>query len=67
MDRRVADCGGADLLAAFPGCGTGDPGALGLCLDARVECRVCLLLNTADALCTDCDLFDDGVPNSSCQ
>ncbi len=62
----VADCGAADLMGAFPGCGTVDPGALGLCLDARVECRVCLLLNTVDLLCMDCDLFDDGLLNGSC-
>jgi hypothetical protein len=59
-------CVGTDLSAAFPGCGTSDPGVLGDCLDRLVECRVCLALNTVDNLARDCDDFDDGVVNGSC-
>jgi hypothetical protein len=52
---------------AFPGTCTGTTGtALGSCLDARVECRVCQTINQIDGLFVDCDLFDDGVANASC-
>jgi hypothetical protein len=55
---------------AFPGNCTGLTGTstptLGTCLDQQVECRVCQLLNQADALSVDCDLFDDGVADASC-
>lgn len=36
------------------------------CIEARVDCRACTLLEVADALGSDCDLFDDGLANSSC-
>ena len=62
----TSKCGGLNLAALFPGCGTGDPGALGDCLDRLVECRVCKALNAADALSRDCDDFDDGLTNASC-
>ena len=59
-------CEGVDLLEAFPGCGTADPGELASCLDEAIACRVCLGLNEADGLSEDCDLFDDGESNASC-
>ena len=45
-----------------------DPAALARCLEERASCRVCSALARADELdsVTDCDLFDDGVANSSC-
>jgi hypothetical protein len=58
--------GSVDTAAAFPGCNTGDPGELGLCLDRLVGCQVCLALNEADRLSKDCDLFDDTLDNDSC-
>ncbi len=67
LDATITSkCGGLDLGTLFPGCGTGDPGALGDCLDRLVECRVCRALNAADALSRDCDDFDDGLTNGSC-
>ena len=55
---------GVDLAAAFPGF---DPNQdLREYVDFIVECEVCLVLNTADALSRDCDLFDDGLLNTSC-
>ena len=60
-------CGGVGLAAAFPGCATDDSGELVSCTDEAVACSVCLGLNEADGLAEDCDLFDDGVPNASCQ
>jgi hypothetical protein len=60
-------CGTVDLSAAFPGCSTADPGELASCVDEAVACRVCLGLDEADDLGEDCDFFDDGVANASCQ
>ena len=60
-------CAGVGLAATFPGCGTDDPGELASCVDEAIACRVCLGLNEADGLAEDCDLFDDGVANASCQ
>ena len=37
------------------------------CVDRLVECRVCKMLNAMDDLSTNCDAFDDGVLNASCQ
>lgn len=52
---------------AFPGACTALSGAaLGACLDARVECSVCLAIKAMDGLSVDCDLFDDAAANSSC-
>ncbi len=60
-------CGdpGLDLTALFPGCGAVD---VAQCLERIVSCRVCAAVARADALgsTADCDLFDDGAPNSSC-
>jgi hypothetical protein len=52
---------------AFPGGCTGlTDGALGACLDVKVECRVCQIINDMDGLLVNCDLFDDGNANGSC-
>ncbi len=52
---------------AFPGTCAGTTGtALGSCLDAQVECRVCQTINQVDGLFVDCDLFDDHIANASC-
>jgi hypothetical protein len=59
-DRGVA------LDQAFPGCGVANDAALGACLDERIRCRACLLLNAADGLARDCDVFDDGTADASC-
>ncbi len=56
-----------DLSDAFPGCATDAAAALATCVDETVECRVCLALNRADDLARDCDLFDDGMLNASCE
>ena len=37
------------------------------CVYRLVECRVCKMLNAMDDLSTNCDAFDDGVLNASCQ
>ncbi len=56
-----------DLSTAFPGCATENAAELAICLDEVVECRVCLAVNQADDLSVDCELFDDGLVNASCQ
>ena len=50
----------------FPGCAIDDLEQTHACLDAAIECRVCLALNRADDLARDCDVFDDGAANESC-
>jgi hypothetical protein len=60
-------CVGIDLSAAFAECGTADPAEFAICVDEAVACRVCLGLSEADGLGEDCDLFDDGLENSSCE
>jgi cysteine-rich repeat protein len=61
IDRGVA------VDQAFPGCGTTTGAGLSTCIDGRIRCRVCNLLNTVDGLVRDCDVFDDGNDaNQSC-
>lgn len=51
----------------FPGACDGLNGeTLASCINARSKCRVCQTVNAADSLTVDCDLFDDGVANTSC-
>ncbi len=55
-------------VGSFPGRCSGLTGAtLADCIDAAVECRVCQMLNDFDALSIDCDLFDDGNDDDSCE
>jgi hypothetical protein len=62
-------CTSVNYAVLFPGVckGATDPVALKECIDELVECRVCLALNEVDGLKNDCDLFDDGQANGSCQ
>jgi cysteine-rich repeat protein len=55
-------------LSSFSGSCVGETTAGGFtaCVDARVDCRLCLMFNDADSLMHDCDAFDDGVENGSC-
>ncbi len=67
--RTIAKkCAGVDMADAFPGTCAGRAliGEFAQCLDERVECRVCLMLNDLDAISADCDLFDNGVADASC-
>jgi hypothetical protein len=63
---RKCTANGVDLSSSFPGCATDDAGALAICVDQIVGCRVCRALNQADDLAVDCDIFDDGEVNTSC-
>lgn len=62
------DCVLIDASIAFPATCAGETGALSLanCLTAAADCRVCRMLNAADGMIANCDLFDDGLKNSSC-
>ena len=58
---------GVVLADAFPGCEASSGAALAGCLDDRIRCRACNLLNVVDGLTRDCDAFDDGNDaNGSC-
>jgi hypothetical protein len=56
-------CDGQDLSALVPGCANADAGA---CLQQKTACHVCLAASQAQDLDRDCDLFDDGLDNASC-
>jgi hypothetical protein len=62
MDRKC----GAYLVDAFPGACEGQ-GEFAQCVDTLVGCRACLMINAMDDLSKDCDGFDDGTLNASCQ
>ena len=54
--------------SAFPGtCTALLDGALTTCLDTQVECRVCQIINEMDGLFVNCDLFDNGVADLTCE
>lgn len=57
-------CAGQDTNALFPGC-AGEPD-LAACLDQKVECEVCRALKEIDGVLPNCDLFDNGVADGSC-
>ncbi len=67
-DKVGKSCTGLDYATLFPGECSGEATLADFesCLEARVECRVCLALNEADNLARDCDEFDDGAFNASC-
>jgi len=57
---------GVALGDVVAGCAPGDVEATHACVDAYVDCRVCLAANTAGGLARDCDVVDDGSANGSC-
>jgi hypothetical protein len=66
-DAVSGKCSDVDSSVAFPGsCSdlTGSP--LAACIEDRVRCRMCEMLN-AEGLGVDCDVFDDGQSNGSCE
>lgn len=64
---RAQACDGVDLGVTFPGeCAGLGGAAFDACAGASASCRTCRLLNAADRLVQDCDLFDDANPNGSC-
>lgn len=58
---------GVPMDTAFPGCGVDEITGTATCIDQRMLCRTCELLNAVDGLTRDCDLLDDGDDdNDSC-
>lgn len=68
--QKVLDksCSGLNvpLTALFPTCGTGNPAGTAQCLDRKASCTACMVLNAANGLHRDCELFDDGLANDTC-
>jgi hypothetical protein len=59
-----------DMAALFAGAcatDTGDATALEACIDRQVECRICRMLSLVDGLTVNCDAFDDGSVNATCE
>ena len=65
----VKTCDGAGVTEAFPtgDCATLSGSDLGTCLNVNVQCRACRIASIIDGLAVDCDLFDDGTVNQSCE
>ncbi|HYB97681.1 MAG TPA: hypothetical protein VEC57_00965 [Candidatus Limnocylindrales bacterium] len=68
LSARTTSCSTVDLPTAFPGACAAESTAdeFDRCLRRRALCRVCLALDTMDALGASCDLVDDAVANASC-
>ncbi len=63
------ECPGVDLGLVFPGpCSTrdGSNSDFADCVVERINCRYCQELNVSNASGLDCDVFDDGSDNNSC-
>ncbi|MFT4569777.1 MAG: hypothetical protein ACI8TX_002248 [Hyphomicrobiaceae bacterium] len=70
LTKKCAGGSGGFLATAFPGscvADTGSTATLAPCVEQVLRCRACRLLNEADGLDVDCDLFDDGVEQDSCE
>jgi len=65
LGKTVAGkCTGA-LATLLPGaCGTARNVAY--CIETHVECRACRMLTAFAGISRDCDVFDDGIDNNSC-
>lgn len=65
LDKTISKkCAVSNVDALIPGC-AGQ--SLQPCLDQKVECEVCKALNALDGLARNCDEFDDGSINGSCE
>jgi len=69
LQTKCLDKGVTGLGVQFPGaCSTVPDVTFGDCLADRARCRFCEAVNYADAIVPplDCDVFDDGLTNTSC-
>jgi cysteine-rich repeat protein len=57
-------CAGLNTDALFAGC-AGEPNLV-TCIDQKIACEVCEVLDAVDGLRRNCDSFDDGTVNDSC-
>jgi len=65
----VSHCQGVDITDAFSSCELADAGdvdGLVSCLSRGSACQLCRMLNDAGGVSRDCDHFDDGEDNGSC-
>ncbi len=65
ISDSLAKCG--DPAGLFPGaCSAATGAGLVDCIAARASCRSCLAINGMFDLVVDCDAYDDGAANTSC-
>jgi len=56
------------IAALFPGCdGVGNPAGVGDCAVEAARCQFCQALDGFDELGLDCDTFDNGATDASCE
>lgn len=60
-------CDGSDLTQTFASCGESSFAATASCLSRETACQLCSMLNDTGAVERNCDLFDDGIDNGSCE
>ncbi len=67
-DARIKSCAPINLPTIFPGNCAGEilPNDFDACAEALAECRACTVLGGSNGLTVDCDLFDNGVADLSC-
>lgn len=58
-------CAPVDLQTAFPGACSSSSDPVD-CLGERVRCQVCKMVTQANDVAPDCDTFDDGTVNGTC-
>jgi hypothetical protein len=66
IDKKCDAEGVTGAAFAVGDCASLTGSTLATCIDRQVECRVCQTINDADGLDVDCDLFDDGASNVTC-
>ncbi len=66
IDTVAIHCAGVDLSQAFASCEAGNLAGVVSCLSRGTACQLCRMLNDAGGLNRDCDHFDDGIDNGSC-
>ena len=64
-DLSTGRCGGVDLATAAPG-GCAGAADRASCIERRLRCQVCRYLDAVHDLGADCETFDDGAANDSC-
>lgn len=60
-------CADSDLTLTFAACGKPDAASTSSCLARTTACQLCSMLNDSGAVERDCDEFDDGIDNGSCE
>lgn len=66
FDTVAIQCYGIDLTQAFSSCGASSVPGVANCLNRGTACQLCRMLNETAGFDRDCDQFDDGVDNGSC-